>query len=120
MTLSPAFISILTIILNLIIAIVQSVLVKKVNDSITAHKEDSEKARSETKAIKNGIMALLGDSIDKLCIKALNEDNLEVMSTDLAKINHLFEPYTILGGNGVIKTEVDTVTNTFKEKLKAV
>lgn len=120
MNFNTAILSSLTILLNISIAIIQSILVKKVNDSITAHKEYSEKSKAETEAIKAGIMALLGDSIDKLCIKALNEDNLEVMSTDLAKINHLFEPYQTLGGNGVIKTEVETVTNTFKERLKTV
>lgn len=112
-------IAILPTVLTLALAIVQSILVRKVNSSITQREEDARLAKESSEALKSGVMALLGDSIDRLCRKALLETDLNALASDVEKIEHLNKPYMALHGNGVIKQEISSVHAYYRDALKA-
>ena len=112
-------IAILPTVLTLALAIVQSILVRKVNNSIAQRESDARSAKESSEALKSGVMALLGDSIDRLCRKALLETDLNALASDIEKIEHLNKPYMALHGNGVIKQEISSVHEYYKEMLKA-
>lgn len=109
--------NILTTILTIAIAVVQSVLVKKVNDSLSETKLKKQELEERDKNLQDGVMALLGDAIDRQCKEALKADDIEDMKVYLSKIDHLNEPYKALGGNGVIASEVKSVTEIYHYRL---
>jgi hypothetical protein len=110
-------VAIITTLLTICVAIVQSVLVKKINDTLSESKLRKQKLEERDKNLEDGVMALLGDAIDRQCKLAVNEEDVEAMKVYIAKIDHLNKPYQALGGNGVIATEIKSVNEIYHYRL---
>lgn len=110
-------VAIITTLLTICVAIVQSVLVKKINDTLSESKARKREQEEKDQALQDGVMALLGDAIDRQCKLAVNEDDIEAMKVYIAKIDHLYQPYVRLNGNGVIATEVKSVNEIYHFRL---
>ena len=110
-------VAIITTLLTICVAIVQSVLVKKINDTLSESKLRKQRLEERDKNLEEGVMALLGDAIDRQCKLAVNEEDVEAMKVYIAKIDHLNKPYQALGGNGVIATEIKSVNEIYHYRL---
>lgn len=110
-------VAILSTILTVGIAVIQSVLVKKINDTLSESKERKKKLEERDKNLEDGVMALLGDAIDRQCKLAVKEEDIEDMEKYISKIDHLNKPYQALGGNGVIAAEIKSVNEIYHYRL---
>ena len=111
-------ITIITTILTIVVAIAQSIIVKKINDTMAETKKKKQDIEERHKAMEDGVMALLGDAIDRQCKLAINETDVDDMAKYIEKIDHLNKPYKALNGNGIIANEIKYVNEVYHDRLK--
>ena len=93
--------SIATLIVNCILTVVVTWLVKKATsafDDAKARQEESERRQTEeNKALKSGMLAILRDRLFAACFAALKQG--EITADDYENIESLHQQYHALGGN---------------------
>jgi uncharacterized membrane-anchored protein len=93
--------SIATLIVNCILTVVVTWLVKKATsafDDAKARQEESERRQAEeNKALKSGMLAILRDRLFAACFAALKQG--EITADDYENIESLHQQYHALGGN---------------------
>jgi len=93
--------SIATLIVNCILTVVVTWLVKKATsafDDAKVRQEESERRQAEeNKALKSGMLAILRDRLFAACFAALKQG--EITADDYENIESLHQQYHALGGN---------------------
>lgn len=104
--------------ITIIIAVAQAMILKTMKKIQIDNENAKKSAEAESRAIKDGVKSLLGESIDRMVKKMLSSDEpMEVLQSDWKRILGLYEAYTTLGGNGVIKAEMDTLSEYYNDRL---
>lgn len=103
---------------TILIAILQAALIRKISQLQDENDDNKRAAEIESDAIKDGLKALLGDSIDRSCRRILAYDEpLTELTEDWERIQQLNASYKALNGNGVIKSEMDVLEEYYHDRL---
>lgn len=103
---------------TILIAILQAALIRKISQLQDENDENKRAAEIESDAIKDGLKALLGDSIDRSCRRILSSDEpLTELTEDWERVQQLNASYKALNGNGVIKAEMAVLEEYYHDRL---